>query len=223
MSLWLAENEPRDYTYVCTPTGDELPEMFEHWVKLGKLLGKPILPVTHRLDLNGLIAEQNALPNYRMRWCTRMLKIEPYRLWLAANTPCVSYVGLRADEEGRAGGIYDDIPDVTTRLPLREIGWGEGDVWDYLDKKGVKIPARTDCARCFFQRLYEWHALWLNHPEVYAHAERQEKEIGHTFRSDGRDTWPASLEGLRLEFEKGRVPKPRGEALKRLQCRSCTL
>ena len=31
LALLLNEREPRPYNYVCTPTGDELPEMFEHW------------------------------------------------------------------------------------------------------------------------------------------------------------------------------------------------
>ncbi len=30
MALRLAKVEPRDYEYVITPTGDELPEMIEH-------------------------------------------------------------------------------------------------------------------------------------------------------------------------------------------------
>ena len=31
MALRLAEIEPQDYVYLCTPTGDELPEMEQHW------------------------------------------------------------------------------------------------------------------------------------------------------------------------------------------------
>jgi hypothetical protein len=42
LALHLAEIEPRDYTYLITPTGDELPEMVEHWEKLEQLLGKPV-------------------------------------------------------------------------------------------------------------------------------------------------------------------------------------
>jgi 3'-phosphoadenosine 5'-phosphosulfate sulfotransferase (PAPS reductase)/FAD synthetase len=52
MALWLNENEPRDYTWVCTPTGDELPEMFEHWRKLGNLLGKKLLPIMAHTGLS---------------------------------------------------------------------------------------------------------------------------------------------------------------------------
>jgi len=183
LALRLAEVEPRDYTYVCTPTGDELPEMFEHWRKLGDLLGKRILPVMAHKGLNGVIAEQRCLPNNRRRFCTRILKIEPYRRWLKDHTPCVSYVGLRADEEGRAGGAYSNIDGVEMRFPLREWRWAEADVWAYLEQRGVTVPERTDCARCYHQRLGEWWRLWREHPDIYAEAEAQEAGFGETFRN----------------------------------------
>src|SRR3954470_20114117 len=171
LAVLLSEREPRDYTYVCTPTGDELPEMFEHWRRLGERLGKPVVPVMAHTGLNGVIEEENCLPNNRMRFCTRSLKIEPYRRWLtkqAAQGPVVSYVGLRADEEGRAGGAYHDIAGVTMRFPLREWGWGRAQVLSYLEQRGVSIPERTDCARCYHQRLGEWWRLWHGSPEIYA-------------------------------------------------------
>jgi len=229
LALRLAETAPRDYTYVCTPTGDELPEMFAHWRQLGERLGKAITPVVGG-TLDGLIEKQNALPNWRQRWCTRMLKIEPYRAWLMQQSEkyerIVSYVGLRADEEGRAGGMYDDIPGVEMRFPFREWGWGLQDVWKYLIQKDVTIPARTDCARCFYQTLGQWWDLWKQHPDLYAEAEAQEKTTGHTFRSPGRDTWPAALKELRERFETGYVP--RGAELNmdlfgRSQCRACSM
>ena len=42
----LAEVEPRRYEYICTPTGDELPDMLAHWGRLESILGQPII----RLD-----------------------------------------------------------------------------------------------------------------------------------------------------------------------------
>jgi hypothetical protein len=223
MALRLAEVEPREYTYVCTPTGDEPEALFAHWRALSARLGKPILPLMHPLGLNGLIAKQRALPNYRQRWCTRLLKIEPYRAWLALQAPAVSHVGLRADEEGRAGGVYDDMAGITMRFPLREWGWTLDDVWTYLDQQRVHIPRRTDCQRCFFQTLYEWWLLWRFSPDIYAEAEAQEAMTGHTFRSTKRDTWPASLAELRVQFAQGYIPKQRDAALQALQCRMCTL
>lgn len=212
LALWLQENEPRDYLFVCTPTGDELPEMVDHWRQLGDLLGKRLLPVTSGRSLQGEIDRQQMLPNHRARWCTRMLKIEPYCRWLAQHTPAVSYVGLRADEEGRAGMAFPEASGVTIRFPLRELGWGEADVWAYLEQRGVRIPARTDCARCYHQTLGEWWRLWKLHPTEYADAEWQERRVSearekvYTFRNPGRDTWPASLADLRKRFEAGHVP-----------------
>lgn len=228
LALRLAEAEPRDYVFVCTPTGNELPEMFAHWRKLGELLGKRLFPITHRTGLRGVVREQGMLPNFRARFCTRILKIEPYRRWLAENTPCVSYVGLRADEQHRVGGAYDDIPGVQMRFPLREWGWNKADVLGYLAKRGVEIPRRTDCAICYHQRIGEWFDLWRNHPAEWAEGEALEAEIGGTLRTPGRDTWPTSMKDLRAEFEAGRVPR---DVLQRETdpnrdvgaCRVCTL
>lgn len=228
LALRLRELNPDiDYTYVCTPTGDELPEMFAHWRALGELLGKRILPIMHSTGLKGVIREQNMLPNFRARFCTRILKIEPYRAWLAEHTPCTSYVGLRADEEGRAGGAYADICGVEMRFPLREWGWDEAGVWQYLDQRGVAIPYRTDCARCYHQRIGEWWSLWRDHPKLYAEAEADEFIFGATYRTPGRDSWPTALCELRAEFENGRLPKSVKETLNGWrdvgQCRVCTL
>lgn len=225
LALRLQELEPREYVYVCTPTGDELPEMVQHWASLKRMLGGKLHAITIGKTLSDLIREQEALPNDRMRWCTRMLKIEPYRAWLKENAPCVSYVGLRADEEGRAGGAYSDIEGVEMRFPLREWGWKEADVWNYLDQRGVTIPTRTDCARCYHQRLGEWWRLWREHPLIWASAEAEEERTGHTFRNPQRDTWPTGLKDLRKEFERGRTPDGSREMdlFRGSSCRVCTL
>ena len=204
LALRLRELYPdRDFIWFCTPTGDELPAMLAHWEYLEGVLG-PITRVTNR-TLDDWIDDFDALPNWRQRWCTRLLKIEPCLAYLAKLPNPVLYVGLRADEEERKG-IYSE--NVRTVFPLREWGWGLQEVRGYLSEKGVKIPKRTDCARCYGQRLSEWYELWRDHRDLYEDAERQEAKVGNTFRSPGRDSWPASLEDLRAEFESGR--KPRG-------------
>lgn len=150
MSFMLKEREPRPYNYICTPTGNELPEMFEFWRWLGgdKALGKRLMPIMGE-TLMGCIARNKMLPNFRVRFCTRQIKIEPYRAFLKEQSligPVVSYIGLRADEPGRAGGAYDDIDGVTMRFPLREWGMGEDEVQAGLAERGIKCPDRTDCA-----------------------------------------------------------------------------
>lgn len=221
MALHLAEVEPQPYTYLCTPTGDELPEMLAHWDHLEDLLGTPLTRLTNG-TLNSWISHFHALPNWRQRWCTRLLKIEPCITYLRAQAPCTLYVGLRADEEERQG-LYGE--HAVYRYPLREWEWGVEEVWAYLNERGVTIPRRTDCARCYGQRLIEWKRLWQEYPELYAEAEEQEVTLGATFRSPGRDTWPSALTGLRREFEIGR--RVRGEDQQAGEeygvCRQCRL
>lgn len=222
MALRLQEVAPRDYEYIGNWTGNELPEFHLHLRKVETLLGKPIVPVRYRTDLYGVIDEVKRLPNHQARFCTRMLKIEPTIAYMEALPPgSVLYSGLRSDEEVREGFYGEDL-DV--RYPMREWGWKLGDVWAYLESKGICIPKRTDCAICPYQRIPEWHSLWLNHPEEFARGEAIELKYGHTLRSAKRDTWPAALADMRKEFERGRKPRPyqwKGE--RDGQCRHCSL
>lgn len=221
MALALQEFEPGDYDYVCTPTGDEADEMLDHWVKLGRLLGTPIKPVTMGRSLDGLVQIQNCLPSWRMRWCTRMLKIQPFQRYILERLPCTLFVGLRADET-RDGVDHEMELLVGTRYPLTEWGWGRGDVLAYLKRRGVEIPERTDCLRCPLQTLWEWYLLWLNRPAVFWAGVAWEDMTGHTLRSDARDSWPAALRELAAEFASGRIPKQRTKMKdRRLMCSVC--
>ena len=203
MALRLAETG-ETFSLLFTPTGNELPELKAHIERVVALTGAPlVLPPAPTLE--GLITTQGILPNHRMRWCTRMIKIVPCAAFLKAHPGSTLSVGLRADEEHREGGIYGD--GIVYRRPLQEWGWALDDVRAYLRSKAVEVPARTDCAVCFFQRLGEWWDLWKNYPDLYRQGEEWEALAGHTFRSAGRDSWPVPLVQLRARFESGKEPK----------------
>jgi hypothetical protein len=95
---------------------------------------------------------------------------------------------------------------------MREWGWTIDDVWQYLKVKDISIPRRTDCARCYHQRLGEWWNLWKDTPEIFEDAVQDEKRVSdargrnHTFRNKARDQWPTSLYELREAFKEGRIP-----------------
>lgn len=218
LALRLAEVEPRKYIYICNETGNELPDMKAHWDNLENILGEPIQRVRHARSLIEEIEKINMLPNVFARWCTIRLKIEP-TLDYFESLPAGStlYVGLRADEMERKG-LYGE--DITVRFPMREWNWNEKDVWDYLNSKSICIPKRTDCALCPYQRLGEWRDLYENYPDLYAEGVALEKKIGHTFRSPGRDNWPANLELLSKEFDAGRKLR---EYKRKDTCRVCSL
>lgn len=202
MALLMAERG-EDFVMLFTPTGNELPALNDHVEHIAWMVGKELIKPPNQ-TLAFWIGHYKALPNWRQRWCTRAIKIQPCIDWLKQHPGTTLCVGLRADEEARVG-LYGDF--ATYRYPLREMGWGEDDVYHYLAERNITLPARTDCAACFYQRLSEWWELWRAHPDEYAQAEAWESETGYTFRSLGRDTWPASLAALRAKFEAGDVPR----------------
>lgn len=209
MAFALKDREPREYQYVYTPTGWELPPMEAHFKMLEERLGSPLitLPTT---TMDELIDIKKCLPNFQKRFCTPNIKIKPFERYIRANIPCTVYIGIRADESGDREGVdYDRIEGVTRRFFLDELGWVLQDVLGYVDCLGIVIPERSDCDACFFQTLYEWYLFWLNYRDRWMLREATEIRYGHTFRSPQRDTWPASMKGLRLRFEAGDVPKDR--------------
>ena len=198
-----------------TPTGNELPEVDEHITRVLEKTGAKLV-VLDVPTLGELIDEQDCLPNWRMRWCTRIIKIEPVVKWLRDNQDAHMCVGLRADEPGRVGLIEKETKQV--HYPLREWGWNLDDVIECNARHGLTPPKRTDCAVCFFQTLYEWWMLWKNYPKMYTQGVNWERQTGHTFRSPGRDTRPAALSELAKLFHDGWVPAPRK---RKITCRVC--
>lgn len=252
VAFLLKEEQPRPYAYVCTPTGDELPEMFAQWRWLGDALGSRVIPVMEGRSLLEWSRHRKAVPNRLMRHCTPGLKIEPFSRWLReqlSEGPVVIYVGLRADEETRAGAIYPGLDDIEQRFPLRERGWGDDHVLAFLEQRNITIPERTDCARCYHQQIGEWWRLWHDHRDLFDEAVAFEAEMGQTFRTprldaDGnplmvtrfgftfaacwRDSWPVRLADMGVLFAAGHIPMhrvdPRARDLFRSgPCRACSL
>ena len=223
MAVLLTETHPEiSFQWVCTPTGNEPPEWFEHMRALRNRIGH-ITPVMHPGGLAGLVKQWNALPNWRQRWCTRVLKIEPFAVYLMQNSPAKFYVGLRADEEAREGGDYQQVPNVEMCFPLRDAEMDLSAVLKFLSDRSIRIPRRTDCMLCFFQRLIEWYELWKNNLPAYLEGESWEAMTGYTFRSPGRDTQPTSLRDLRAKFETGWIPRDTRDPINAMQCRVCRL
>ncbi len=207
MALRLVEAEPDDYLFCITPTGRELPEMIEHWNRMECSLGSKLIRVPGPTLLERIKAYKT-LPNFRLRYCTREVKIEPFIAFAASKAPAVCYVGIRADEaEDREGTNWQGVEGVTQNLPLVRWGWGLSKVKDYLRQKNIVVPKRTDCDLCYHQQIGEWWRLWRDHKDRWQEIEALEIWTGHTLRSEQRDSWPASLVELRKKFEQGYIPR----------------
>jgi 3'-phosphoadenosine 5'-phosphosulfate sulfotransferase (PAPS reductase)/FAD synthetase len=186
LAVYMRQHFPElDIDYFFTDTGKELPEVYEFLGKLEGFLGKPILRLNPSRDFDFWLREYNHfLPSANTRWCTRQLKLLPFKNWvkpmLVAGDTVTSYVAIRADEEYRQGYISSD-DNLIVKLPFREHGVDKKGVMDILEASGVGYPkyyewrSRSGCTFCFFQQKIEWVNLKERHPEAFEEAKQYEK------------------------------------------------
>ena len=186
LAVYMSINRPElDLRYFFTDTGKELPEVYDFFGNLEGFLGKPIEYLDSRRDFDyWLRAFNNFLPSPQTRWCTRVMKLEPFRQWikpwLDAGDEVYSYVAIRADEEHRTG-MQEHHPNFHVVMPFREEGIDKAGVIDILESCGLGLPAyyewrsRSGCTFCFFQQKIEWVHLLERHPEKFMEAMSYEK------------------------------------------------
>jgi hypothetical protein len=209
-----------DIDYYFTDTGKELPEVYEFLASLEGELGKPILRLDPHRDFDFWLREYgHFLPSARTRWCTRQLKLLPFKKWvqpwLDAGDKVYSYVAIRADEDHREG-LISQHENLIVKFPFREHGVDKPGVYDLLDASGLGLPkyyewrSRSGCTFCFFQQKIEWVRLKERHPEAFEEAKRYEKLA---IDNDSPFTWsqgeslldleqPERIQQIKEDFEK---------------------
>lgn len=202
LAVFMRLNRPDlDLQYFFTDTGKELPEVYEFLGRLEGFLGKAILRLNPHRDFDFWLREfGHFLPSPRTRWCTRQLKLVPFRNWikpwLERGDTVHSYVAIRSDEHHREG--YDSgHENLTVHLPFREAGVDHAGVLELLHGAGIGLPryydwrSRSGCTFCFFQQKIEWVRLKQQHPEAFEEAKRYEKsalEHGSPFTWSDRES-----------------------------------
>lgn len=186
LAVYMRQHYPElNIDYFFTDTGKELPEVYDFLGRLEGFLGKPILRLNPNRDFDFWLREYNHfLPSPNTRWCTRQLKLLPFKQWvrpmLQAGDVVTSYVAIRSDEEYRQGYIPTE-ENLTVKLPFREDGIDKQAVMDILEASGVGYPkyyewrSRSGCTFCFFQQKIEWVRLKERHPEAFEEAKSYEK------------------------------------------------
>lgn len=208
LALYLRREYPElPAEYVFCDTGCELPETYEYLERLEALLGVEVRRLT-ALDRLGVRSKPERtpfdiwlnevyggfLPNARSRWCTRVLKIEPFEAYVGDDR-AYSYIGIRADEnregyQAKKPPVISAQPNIEPVYPLKDDGIELEDVNEILEDSGLGRPAyykwrsRSGCYFCFYQQRGEWQRLKQQHPQLFERARSYEKEV------DGRTyTW----------------------------------
>jgi hypothetical protein len=171
--------------YFFTDTGKELSEVYDFLGRLEGFLGKKIKLLNPDRGFDFWLREYgHFLPSPQTRWCTRQLKLLPFknwiRSWLEQGDKVYSYVAIRADEDHREG-LVSQHKNMQVMLPFREHGVDKHGVYDLLDSSGIGMPkyyewrSRSGCTFCFFQQKIEWVRLREKHPEAFQAAKVYEK------------------------------------------------
>jgi len=186
LAIFMRQKYPHlNIRYFFTDTGKELPEVYDFLAKLEGFLGKKIDRLNSQRDFDFWLREYgNFLPSPKTRWCTRQLKLLPFknwiRPWLVKGDKVYSYVAIRADEDHREG-LVSQHENLEVILPFREHGIDKPGVYDLLDASGVGMPkyyewrSRSGCTFCFFQQKIEWVRLRERHPDEFEKAKAYEK------------------------------------------------
>lgn len=186
LAVYMRLHHPElDIKYFFTDTGKELPEVYEFLGRLEGFLGSPINYLNPHRDFDFWLRQYgHFLPSASTRWCTRKLKLEPFKNWikpwLAAGDSVHSYVAIRSDEDHREGMVAQH-ENLSVHMPFREAGVDKLGVLEILEGSGLGLPkyydwrSRSGCTFCFFQQKVEWVRLKQIHPDEFEKAKAYEK------------------------------------------------
>lgn len=208
LAIYMRKKYPQiSVEYVFCDTGCELPETYEYLERMEALLGREVvhlnaadaltsrkIPGRNPFDLWLDQQYGGFLPNIRSRWCTRVLKIEPFEKYVG-DGQAFSYIGIRGDEDrdgyvSKKPPVISQQPNILPVYPFKDDGLGLADIKQILEDSGLGLPdyyrwrSRSGCYFCFYQQIGEWQRLKEEHPDLFEKAKKYEK-----FKGQKQFTW----------------------------------
>lgn len=160
LAIYLHEKYPNiDFTYYYTDTGKELDETYQLLENIEIYLGKKI---------EKLVAEDAAassenpfdffyksfrgyVPSPTARWCTNNMKLQPFEKFIGNETPTLSYVGIRGDEDRE--GYISKKDNIQSIFPFRRNIWSA----DVLQK--LFNPANNEAVYDYYNSVFKGERL----------------------------------------------------------------
>lgn len=168
-----------NFRFMFTDTGSEGDAVYESLDRLEVYIGRKIERVSAEKTLYGYIEEFNGfLPSSQKRWCTRALKLLPYKQWIRqfGKSKLHMYVGVRHDED-RVAFVTEGVETI---MPFVTLGLKREAVFSILSKT-IGIPrlykqrTRSGCTSCPFLRQGEVVALLSEDPGAFERGKAVEK------------------------------------------------
>jgi len=156
--------------------------------------------------LQDYIREQKFYPSPRMRYCTRIFKIEPIDKFLSQFDEVEIMIGLNYDERDRTGN-HGLAKNVTYSYPLID-GQITRDGCKIILKKAKLLPKfppymqRGGCVGCFYKSKKEFYAMAQLSPDEFDEVVAIEKDI-----QDERGKFYSVRDGIKSMEELGKLAR----------------
>jgi hypothetical protein len=132
LAIYLHEKYPQiDFNYYYTDTGKELDETYHLLENIEIYLGKKIEKLVAKDALASLEnpfdffykSFRGYVPSATSRWCTNMMKLQPFEQYIGNECPTLSYVGIRGDEDRE--GYISKKDNIQSIFPFRKNIWSQ--------------------------------------------------------------------------------------------------
>lgn len=128
------------------------------------------------------IKKSKTYPSFKMRFCTRMFKIEPIDNFLKQFESSELMIGLNSEEASKRIGNLGKVKTVNYVYPLVEAGLNRTMCESILEKLDLlpNFPAymsRGGCIGCFYKSKKEYEAMIRLNPAEYDQVMNLEEEI----------------------------------------------
>lgn len=195
---WALRNfDKSDVTFLFHDTKEEDPDTYRFIHALSAALDHPIVERSDGRSVTEVFADENAIANNRMAFCSRILKAEQRDRYFrelrdAGVEHIVNVLGFSALETERvqraaARAMRDGY---VSRFPMVEEKVSKQAAADWCLSLGVQPPAmyrwseHANCVGCVRGGKAYWLAVAQNAPEVFEQRCKLEEEFGHTVLKD---------------------------------------
>ena len=184
--LLLLLDAGEDFETIFCDLGLEWPETYSYI----EMVKRDICPITTIQGINepGRTLYEHCVhyrnfPTRRWKWCTDRFKIKPINRFY--QKPCVSFVGIGADEANRPTTRIVD-PGIEKVFPLIEQGITRTQCLEIIKGHGLPTPQRSGCYICSSQSKVQWRELYHLHPELYQKAKHLEVITNKRLKEQGK-------------------------------------
>ena len=195
MAIMIANKDPRLEEYwgidcVFADTGGEHPKTYVFLKELEPYLKKRGMKIIHvqnkKETLYDNFIRYKSVPMMLYRYCTVHWKIKPIEKVL--DKDIIYLIGYTIEEKKRAKKL------VGNRItPLIDIGYTRNDCIKEIRKVGLKVPPKSGCYFCSFQKKKEWQKLYKENPELFKKCQELEENSNLKIASNGLVSYvPAS-------------------------------